>query len=51
MELINKTLVPECDLNLIFFRQLCETGIMFYNNSGHKMLTKGNKIITQAKQF
>lgn len=51
MELFNKTLVSDCDLNSIFFGQLYKTDIMFYNNSGHRMLIKGNKIIAKAKQY
>lgn len=50
IELQNITLAPGCNSNLIFFSQLQETGITFYDNPTVMTWMRNRKVIAQAKK-
>ena len=50
IELLDTTLVLECDSNLISLGQLRETGITFHDNPSHMTLMRHGVVIAQAKQ-
>ena len=51
IELLDTTLVPECDSNLISLGQLRETGITFHDNPSHMTLIRHGVVIAQAKRY